>query len=127
MCQLLGMNANVPTDVMFSFTGLATRAEPGQLARHAALQLTVEQMRNIRPESLMHRPEESRARRIPHLAPALHDIPERRGRITRRADQTAYHTAHRRPTANARSKISIPPETNGGMSSLSARPGWFGA
>jgi len=33
----------------------------------------------------------------------------------------------RRPTANARSKISIPPETNGGMSSLSARPGWFGA
>jgi glutamine amidotransferase len=26
MCQLLGMNANVPTDVMFSFTGLATRA-----------------------------------------------------------------------------------------------------
>ena len=27
MCQLLGMNCNVPTDVMFSFTGLATRAE----------------------------------------------------------------------------------------------------
>jgi glutamine amidotransferase len=27
MCQLLGMNANVPTDLMFSFTGLATRAE----------------------------------------------------------------------------------------------------
>jgi len=27
MCQLLGMNANVPTDVMFSFTGLATRAD----------------------------------------------------------------------------------------------------
>jgi predicted glutamine amidotransferase len=27
MCQLLGMNANVPTDVMFSFTGLAHRAE----------------------------------------------------------------------------------------------------
>lgn len=27
MCQLLGMNANTPTDVMFSFTGLATRAE----------------------------------------------------------------------------------------------------
>jgi len=26
MCQLLGMNANTPTDVMFSFTGLATRA-----------------------------------------------------------------------------------------------------
>jgi glutamine amidotransferase len=26
MCQLLGMNANIPTDVMFSFTGLATRA-----------------------------------------------------------------------------------------------------
>ncbi|HRZ63248.1 MAG TPA: class II glutamine amidotransferase, partial [Rubrivivax sp.] len=23
MCQLLGMNANTPTDVMFSFTGLA--------------------------------------------------------------------------------------------------------
>ena len=28
MCQLLGMNANTPTDVMFSFTGLATRARP---------------------------------------------------------------------------------------------------
>jgi glutamine amidotransferase len=27
MCQLLGMNANTPTDVMFSFTGLSTRAE----------------------------------------------------------------------------------------------------
>ncbi len=27
MCQLLGMNANLPTDVMFSFTGLATRAD----------------------------------------------------------------------------------------------------
>jgi predicted glutamine amidotransferase len=26
MCQLLGMNANTPTDVMFLFTGLATRA-----------------------------------------------------------------------------------------------------
>ena len=26
MCQLLGMNANTPTDVMFSFTGLAARA-----------------------------------------------------------------------------------------------------
>jgi glutamine amidotransferase len=27
MCQLLGMNANTPTDVMFSFTGLSTRAD----------------------------------------------------------------------------------------------------
>jgi predicted glutamine amidotransferase len=27
MCQLMGMNANTPTDVMFSFTGLATRAD----------------------------------------------------------------------------------------------------
>lgn len=27
MCQLLAMNANTPTDVMFSFTGFATRAE----------------------------------------------------------------------------------------------------
>ena len=26
MCQLLGMNANTPTDVMFSFAGLASRA-----------------------------------------------------------------------------------------------------
>ena len=26
MCQLLGMNANTPTDVMFSFAGLAQRA-----------------------------------------------------------------------------------------------------
>ncbi len=27
MCELLGMNANTPTDVCFSFTGLATRAD----------------------------------------------------------------------------------------------------
>ncbi len=27
MCQLLGLNANTPTDVMFSFTGFTTRAE----------------------------------------------------------------------------------------------------
>jgi predicted glutamine amidotransferase len=27
MCQLLGLNANTPTDVMFSFTGFANRAE----------------------------------------------------------------------------------------------------
>ena len=27
MCQLLGMNANTPTDVMFSFAGLANRAD----------------------------------------------------------------------------------------------------
>ena len=27
MCELLGMNANTPTDVMFSFAGLAVRAE----------------------------------------------------------------------------------------------------
>jgi len=27
MCQLLGMNANTPTDVVFSFTGLAARAD----------------------------------------------------------------------------------------------------
>jgi predicted glutamine amidotransferase len=27
MCQLLAMNANTPTDVMFSFTGFATRAQ----------------------------------------------------------------------------------------------------
>ncbi len=27
MCQLLAMNANTPTDVVFSFTGFATRAE----------------------------------------------------------------------------------------------------
>ena len=25
MCQLLGMNCNVPTDIVFSFTGFATR------------------------------------------------------------------------------------------------------
>jgi len=27
MCQLLGMNANTPTDLIFSFTGFSTRAE----------------------------------------------------------------------------------------------------
>jgi predicted glutamine amidotransferase len=30
MCQLLGMNANTPTDVMFSFAGLASRADEHQ-------------------------------------------------------------------------------------------------
>jgi predicted glutamine amidotransferase len=30
MCQLLGMNANTPTDVMFSFAGLARRADEHQ-------------------------------------------------------------------------------------------------
>ena len=32
MCQLLGMNANTPTDLMFSFTGFSTRAEESRLA-----------------------------------------------------------------------------------------------
>ena len=32
MCQLLGMNANTPTDVTFSFTGFAQRA--GRTADH---------------------------------------------------------------------------------------------
>ena len=27
MCQLLGLNANTPTDLVFSFTGFATRAD----------------------------------------------------------------------------------------------------
>ncbi len=30
MCQLLGMNGNTPTDIVFSFTGFATRAEEHQ-------------------------------------------------------------------------------------------------
>ena len=30
MCQLLGMNANTPTDLMFSFTGFSTRAAEHQ-------------------------------------------------------------------------------------------------
>ena len=33
MCQLLGMNANIPTDVTFSFTGFAQRG--GNTADHA--------------------------------------------------------------------------------------------
>ena len=32
MCQLLGMNCNVPTDIVFSFTGFATRG--GQTEEH---------------------------------------------------------------------------------------------
>lgn len=32
MCQLLGMNCNVPTDIVFSFTGFATRA--GRTGEH---------------------------------------------------------------------------------------------
>jgi len=30
MCQLLGMNGNTPTDIVFSFTGFSTRAEEHQ-------------------------------------------------------------------------------------------------
>ena len=30
MCQLLGMNCNVPTDIVFSFTGFATRSDVGR-------------------------------------------------------------------------------------------------
>lgn len=33
MCQLLGMNCNVPTDIVFSFTGFATRG--GRTDQHA--------------------------------------------------------------------------------------------
>jgi predicted glutamine amidotransferase len=33
MCQLLGMNCNVPTDIVFSFTGFATRG--GRTGEHA--------------------------------------------------------------------------------------------
>jgi hypothetical protein len=33
MCQLLGMNCNVPTDIVFSFTGFATRG--GQTDHHS--------------------------------------------------------------------------------------------
>ena len=29
MCELLGMSANVPTDIVFSFTGLMQRGEDG--------------------------------------------------------------------------------------------------
>ena len=40
MCQLLGMNCNTPTDIVFSFTGFATRAQEhkdgfGSMARPA--------------------------------------------------------------------------------------------
>lgn len=32
MCELLGMSANVPTDICFSFTGLVQRGgEPGRI------------------------------------------------------------------------------------------------
>ena len=34
MCQLMGMNANLPTDVMFSFAGLATRADDAAARAH---------------------------------------------------------------------------------------------
>ena len=33
MCQLLGMNCNIPTDIVFSFTGFATRG--GRTSHHA--------------------------------------------------------------------------------------------
>jgi len=33
MCELLGMSANVPTDICFSFAGLMRRG--GQTGRHA--------------------------------------------------------------------------------------------
>ena len=33
MCELLGMNANTPTDVMFSFAGLARRVGSANAAK----------------------------------------------------------------------------------------------
>jgi glutamine amidotransferase len=41
MCELLGMSANVPTDICFSFTGLVQRGgEPGRIKTAGALPST---------------------------------------------------------------------------------------
>ena len=65
MCQLLGMNANTPTDVMFSFTGLVTRA-----AEHKdGFGIAFFEDRGLRhfidPESALHSPVAERVRRYP--------------------------------------------------------------
>ena len=41
MCELLGMSANVPTDICFSFTGLySVVVEPGHIKMAGALPFT---------------------------------------------------------------------------------------
>ena len=37
MCELLGMSANVPTDICFSFTGLVQRGGRGRIKTAGAL------------------------------------------------------------------------------------------
>lgn len=65
MCQLLGMNANTPTDVMFSFTGLATRADEHKdgfgiaFFEDRGLRLFID------PESARHSPVAEMVRRYP--------------------------------------------------------------
>lgn len=39
MCELLGMSANVPTDICFSFTGLVQRGEEPARTRTAGASL----------------------------------------------------------------------------------------
>ena len=65
MCQLLGMNANTPTDVMFSFTGLATRADEHKdgfgiaFFEHKGLRLFID------PQSALDSPVADMVRRYP--------------------------------------------------------------
>jgi len=65
MCQLLGMNANTPTDVMFSFTGLATRADEHKDGFGIAFFEDKGLRLFIDPESARHSPVADMVRRYP--------------------------------------------------------------
>ena len=65
MCQLLGMNANTLTDVMFSFTGLATRADEHQDGFGIAFFEDRGLRHFIDPESALHSPVAEMVRRYP--------------------------------------------------------------
>jgi glutamine amidotransferase len=65
MCQLLGMNANTPTDVMFSFTGLATRADEHKDGFGIAFFEDKGLRLFIDPESARHSPVAEMVRRYP--------------------------------------------------------------
>ncbi|MDT7834010.1 class II glutamine amidotransferase [Aquabacterium sp. OR-4] len=65
MCQLMGMNANTPTDVMFSFAGLATRASEHK----DGFGIAFFEDRGVRlfvdPESALHSPVAELVKRYP--------------------------------------------------------------
>ncbi len=65
MCQLMGMNANTPTDVMFSFAGLATRASEHKDGFGIAFFEDKGVRLFVDPESALHSPVAELVKRYP--------------------------------------------------------------